>query len=57
MSTFKNKNSLRTMEAETSYKIKNNEARPNFTGSYRKKRVFRFSSLLKAASTTLTLFS
>ena len=37
MSTFQNKNSLRTIEAEISYKIKNNETRPKFTGSYKKK--------------------
>ena len=37
MSTFQNKNSLRTIEAEISYKIENNEARPKFTGSYKKK--------------------
>ena len=34
MSTFWTKNSLRTIEAEISEKIKNNEARPKFTGSY-----------------------
>ena len=33
MSTFQNENSFRTIEAEISYKIKNNEARPKFTGS------------------------
>ena len=38
MST-KKKNSLRTIEAEISKKIKNNEARPKFTGSYLKNRV------------------
>ena len=38
MSTFKNKNSLRTIEAEISLKVKNNEARPKFNGSYEKKR-------------------
>ena len=36
VSTFKNKNSLRSIEAEISQKIKNNETRPNFTGSYEK---------------------
>ena len=41
MSTFKNKNSLRTIEAEISKKVKNNKARPKFTGSYKKKRVVR----------------
>ena len=29
MSTFKNKNSLRTIEAQIVQKLKNNEARPN----------------------------
>ena len=33
MSTFKNKNNLSTIEPEISWKIKNNEARPKFTGS------------------------
>ena len=37
MSTFKNKNSLRTIEAQIVQKRKNNEARPKFTGSYKKK--------------------
>ena len=36
MSTFKNKNSLRTIEAQIVQKLKNNEARPKFTGSYKK---------------------
>ena len=39
MSTFKNKNSLRTIEAQIVQKLKSNEARPEFTGSYQKKRV------------------
>ena len=30
---------LRTIEAEIMQKLKNNEARPKFTGSYKKKRV------------------
>ena len=37
MSTLKNKNSLRTIEAQIVQKLKNNEARPKFTGSYKKK--------------------
>ena len=37
MSTFKNKNSLRTIEAQIVQKLKNNEARSKFTGSYKKK--------------------
>ena len=36
MSTFKNKNSLRTIEAQIVQKHKN-EAQPKFTGSYKKK--------------------
>ena len=38
MSTFKNKNSLRIVEAQIAQKLQNNEARPKFTGSYKKKR-------------------
>ena len=38
MSTVKNKNSLRTIEAQSAQKPKNNEARPKFTGSYIKKK-------------------
>ena len=38
MSTFKNKNGSRTIEAQTVQKLKNNEARPKFTGSYKKKK-------------------
>ena len=37
MSTFKNKNSLRTIEAKIVQELKNNEARPKCTGSYKKK--------------------
>ena len=44
MSTFKNKNSLRTIEAQLAQKLKNNEARPKFIGSYIKKSVYFFSS-------------
>ena len=40
MSTVKNKNSLRTIEAQIAQKLKNNEARPKFTGSYKKKSVY-----------------
>ena len=40
MSTFKNKSSLRTIEAQIVQKLKNNEARPKFTGSYKKKSVY-----------------
>ena len=39
MSTFKNKSSLRTIEAQIMQKLKNNEARLKFTGSYLIKRV------------------
>ena len=42
LSTFKNKNSLRAIEAEISKKVKNNEARPEFTGSYKKACTFSF---------------
>ena len=38
MSTFKHKNSFRTIEAKIVQKLKNNEARPKFTGSYKKKK-------------------
>ena len=45
MNTFKNKNSLRTIESQSVQKLKNNEARPKFTGSYKKKmRVFDVSA-------------
>ena len=37
MSTFEHKNSLRTIEAQIVQKLKNNGARPKFTGSYNKK--------------------
>ena len=42
MSTFKNMNSLKTIEAQIVQKLKNNEAQPKFTGSYKKKRVACF---------------
>ena len=38
MSTFKNKNSLRTIEVQIAQKPKNSEARSKFTGSYKKKK-------------------
>ena len=41
MSTFEHKNSLRTIEAQIVQKLKNNEAQPKFTGSYKKKRVYK----------------
>ena len=37
MSTFEHKNSLRAIKAQIVQKLKNNEARPKFTGSYKKK--------------------
>ena len=46
MSTFKNKNSLRTIEAQIVQKLKNNEARPKFTGSYKKKKACNPIALL-----------
>ena len=36
MSSFKNKNSLRTIETQIVQKLKNNEARSKFTVSYKK---------------------
>ena len=57
MSNFKNKNSLRTIEAEISSRVKNNEARPKFTGSY-KKSVYTGShrqSSMKSSKTILWL--
>ena len=36
MSTFEHKNGLRTIEAQIVQKLKNSEARPKFTGSYKK---------------------
>ena len=50
MSTFKNKNSLRTTEAQISKKVKNNEARPKFTGSYKKKSVYTIRDCRTALS-------
>ena len=44
MSTVKNMNSLRTIEAQIVQKLKNNEARPKFTGSYKKKKKRLFKS-------------
>ena len=38
MSTFEHKNSLRTVEAQIVQKLKNNEARPKFTGFNKKKK-------------------
>ena len=46
MSTFKNKNSLRTIKAQIVQKLKNNEARPKFTGSYKKKACARVTDLI-----------
>ena len=36
MSTFEHKNNLRIIEAQIVQKLKNNEAQPKFTGSYKK---------------------
>ena len=44
---FKNKNSLRTIEAQIVQKLKNNEARSKFTGSYKKKGVYCIEMPLK----------
>ena len=38
MSTFKNKNSLRTIEAQTVQKLKNNEPRPKYTSFIKNKK-------------------
>ena len=46
MSTFEQKNSLRTIEAQIVQKLKNNEGRPKFTGSYKKK-AYNFACLKK----------
>ena len=55
MSTaFKIKNSLRTIEAQIVQKLKNNEARPKFTGSYKKKRVLIPILLLLCLLTIIT---
>ena len=62
---------LVTIDAETSYKAKNNDARPKFTGSYRKKKraadvkvsggVFSFPVLISVtawlAAQNVTLFT
>ena len=47
MSTFKNKNSLRTIEAQIVQKLKYSEARPKFTGSYKKKTCIETNSYEK----------
>ena len=46
MSTFKTKNSLRTIDAQIEQKLKNNEARPKFTGSYKKKACAHFADII-----------
>ena len=48
MSTFKNMNSLRTIEAQIVQKLENNEARPKFSGSYKKKSVYLLVNLINA---------
>ena len=45
-SYFDHKNSLRAIEAQIVQKLKNNEARPKFTGSYKKKRVLTVYAIL-----------
>ena len=42
-----NKNNLRTVEAQIVSKLKNNEPRPKFTGSYKKKRIYRTTRIQK----------
>ena len=48
MSTFKNKNSLRTIEAQIVQKLKNNEALPKFTWFLyiKKKSVYCFNLVI-----------
>ena len=53
MSTFKNKNSSRTIEAQIVQKLKNNEARPKFTGSYKKKSMQLYNYIAKFVKGTL----
>ena len=45
-SYFDHKNSLRAIEAQIVQKLKNNEARSKFTGSYKKKRVLTVYAIL-----------
>ena len=42
-----NKNNLRTIEAQIVQKLKNKEARPKFTGSFKRKRVLLPGAPLK----------
>ena len=46
MSTFEHKNNLRTIEAQIVQKLKNNEAQPKFTGSYKKKKACSGSDIV-----------
>ena len=55
MSTFKTKNSLRTIETQIMQNLENNETRPKFTGSYKRKRVYSITSH-RPKSTTINLF-
>ena len=50
-----NKNNLRTIEAEIVQKLKNNETRPKFTGSYKKEKRVEFD--LQSVSHTPSLIS
>ena len=53
MSIFEHKNSLRTIEAQIVQKLKNNEARPKFTGSDKKKKRVLVWSLWRQVETKL----
>ena len=47
--TVGNKNNLRTIEAQIVQKLRNNEARPKFTGSYKKACIHNLSSQSECA--------
>ena len=55
MSTFKNKNSLRTIEAQIVQKLKNNEARPKFTLSLSLRKLMNLRNAIKKAFPNLIL--
>ena len=57
MSTFRNKNSLRTIEAQIVQKLKNNVARPKFTGYYKKKACNKTSLTTRFAMQFFWLFT
>ena len=55
MSTFKNKNSLRTIEAQIVQKLKNNEARPKFILSLNLRKLMNLRIAIKKAFPNLIL--